>query len=237
MVITARKLAPTLQHQHLIYISVLFVWQTCDYTCVFDALIKPRWRTRLWRLKHWQPDTSDHIRPIFPATSQSSLTLTPTSKHLWVRTAFHCHVEKNPKGLEYYTKCVFLQTFREPVSDYQVLREKAASQRRDVERALTRFMAKTGETQSLFKDDITTFPREANFMWKICINVYTHSYLLSARLLLDLCCQWLQRGRVQFHILVPSCPRSWNCRVLRRRIHQSRTTRRTARTRQGISSL
>lgn len=49
-------------------------------------------------------------------------------------------------------------TFREPVSDYQVLREKAASQRRDVERALTRFMAKTGETHSLFKDDITTFP-------------------------------------------------------------------------------
>lgn len=49
-------------------------------------------------------------------------------------------------------------TFREPVSDYQVLREKAASQRRDVERALTRFMAKTGETQSLFKDDLTTFP-------------------------------------------------------------------------------
>ncbi|XP_075954515.1 transcription initiation factor TFIID subunit 8 isoform X2 [Anarhichas minor] len=51
-------------------------------------------------------------------------------------------------------------TFREPVSDYQVVREKAASQRRDVERALTRFMAKTGETQSLFKDDITAFPCE-----------------------------------------------------------------------------
>ncbi|KTF83051.1 hypothetical protein cypCar_00049324 [Cyprinus carpio] len=34
----------------------------------------------------------------------------------------------------------------------------AASQRRDVERALTRFMAKTGETESLFKDDISAFP-------------------------------------------------------------------------------
>ncbi|RLV63420.1 hypothetical protein DV515_00018290 [Chloebia gouldiae] len=53
------------------------------------------------------------------------------------------------------------QTYREPVSDYQVLREKAASQRRDVERALTRFMAKTGETQSLFKDDVSTFPRQS----------------------------------------------------------------------------
>ncbi|XP_065141491.1 transcription initiation factor TFIID subunit 8 [Paramisgurnus dabryanus] len=49
-------------------------------------------------------------------------------------------------------------TFREPVSDYQIVREKAASQRRDVERALTRFMAKTGETQCLFKDDTSTFP-------------------------------------------------------------------------------
>ncbi|XP_053310235.1 transcription initiation factor TFIID subunit 8 isoform X1 [Spea bombifrons] len=49
-------------------------------------------------------------------------------------------------------------TSREPLCDYQVLREKAASQRRDVERALTRFMAKTGETQTLFKDDTSTFP-------------------------------------------------------------------------------
>ncbi|XP_054649915.1 transcription initiation factor TFIID subunit 8 [Dunckerocampus dactyliophorus] len=49
-------------------------------------------------------------------------------------------------------------TFREPVSDYQVVREKAATQRRDVERALTRFMAKTSKTQSLFKDDISAFP-------------------------------------------------------------------------------
>uniref|UniRef100_F7G224 Transcription initiation factor TFIID subunit 8 n=1 Tax=Monodelphis domestica TaxID=13616 RepID=F7G224_MONDO len=48
--------------------------------------------------------------------------------------------------------------YHEPLSDYQVLREKAASQRRDVERALTRFMAKTGKTQSLFKDDVSTFP-------------------------------------------------------------------------------
>lgn len=53
------------------------------------------------------------------------------------------------------------------MSDYQVLREKAASQRRDVERALTRFMAKTGETQSLFKDDVTTFPRESGCMERV----------------------------------------------------------------------
>ncbi|XP_051832162.1 transcription initiation factor TFIID subunit 8-like [Antechinus flavipes] len=49
-------------------------------------------------------------------------------------------------------------TYREFVSDYQVLREKAASQKRDMEQTLTHFIAKTGETQSLFKDDVNTFP-------------------------------------------------------------------------------
>lgn len=67
----------------------------------------------------------------------------------------------------------FYQTFREPVSDYQVVREKAASQRRDVERALTRFMAKTGETQSLFKNDVTAFPCERELV--VVVNHDFHS--------------------------------------------------------------
>ncbi|XP_052065041.1 transcription initiation factor TFIID subunit 8-like [Mytilus californianus] len=49
-------------------------------------------------------------------------------------------------------------TKKAPMSEYQMIREKAASQKRDVERALTRFIAKTGETQSLFRDDTTTYP-------------------------------------------------------------------------------
>ncbi|XP_054711701.1 transcription initiation factor TFIID subunit 8-like [Uloborus diversus] len=49
-------------------------------------------------------------------------------------------------------------THRQPVSDYEVIREKAATQKRDVERALTRFIAKTGATHSLYPDDITLFP-------------------------------------------------------------------------------
>lgn len=47
---------------------------------------------------------------------------------------------------------------RQPFNEYQVIRERAATQKRDVERALTRFIAKTGETQSLFKDDTKAFP-------------------------------------------------------------------------------
>ncbi|XP_062596405.1 transcription initiation factor TFIID subunit 8-like [Saccostrea cucullata] len=49
-------------------------------------------------------------------------------------------------------------TQKPPVNEYQIIREKAASQKRDVERALTRFIAKTGETQSLIRDDANLFP-------------------------------------------------------------------------------
>lgn len=49
-------------------------------------------------------------------------------------------------------------THKQPVTEYEAIREKAASQKRDVERALTRFIAKTGCTQSLYPDDVTLFP-------------------------------------------------------------------------------
>ena len=53
-------------------------------------------------------------------------------------------------------------THKPPVTEYQIVRERAASQKRDVERALTRFIAKTGETESLFQDDPYAFPLIAN---------------------------------------------------------------------------
>lgn len=49
-------------------------------------------------------------------------------------------------------------TLKPPETKYKTLREKAATQKRDVERALTRFIAKTGETESLFSDDPFAFP-------------------------------------------------------------------------------
>ena len=42
-------------------------------------------------------------------------------------------------------------THKQPITDYRAVREKAAGQKRDVERALTRFVAKTGSTHSLFR--------------------------------------------------------------------------------------
>jgi len=49
-------------------------------------------------------------------------------------------------------------TYKQPISEYEAIREKAASQKRDVERALTRFIAKTGDTHTLFHDDTHLFP-------------------------------------------------------------------------------
>ncbi|XP_057330622.1 transcription initiation factor TFIID subunit 8 [Microplitis mediator] len=44
-------------------------------------------------------------------------------------------------------------THKQPVTEYEAIREKAATQKRDTERALTRFVAKTSETHSLFLSD------------------------------------------------------------------------------------
>lgn len=45
-----------------------------------------------------------------------------------------------------------------PEDDYVILRERISTQRRDVERALTRFVARTGESHALLPDDKNAFP-------------------------------------------------------------------------------
>jgi len=45
-----------------------------------------------------------------------------------------------------------------PEDDYVILRERISTQRRDVERALTRFVARTGESHPLLPDDKNAFP-------------------------------------------------------------------------------
>lgn len=52
-------------------------------------------------------------------------------------------------------------THKQPITNYEAVREKAASQKRDMERALTRFIAKTGPVDRLFDtDEQAQFPRE-----------------------------------------------------------------------------
>ena len=56
---------------------------------------------------------------------------------------------------------LLFKTHKQPQTDYETIREKASCQKRDVERALTRFVAKTGETQSFFLvEDLTHYPRK-----------------------------------------------------------------------------
>nr|CAB3266801.1 transcription initiation factor TFIID subunit 8-like [Phallusia mammillata] len=49
-------------------------------------------------------------------------------------------------------------TGQKPEKDYAILRERVSVQKRDVERALTRFVAKTGNSHALLPDDKNSFP-------------------------------------------------------------------------------
>jgi transcription initiation factor TFIID subunit 8 len=48
--------------------------------------------------------------------------------------------------------------YKEPVTKYEALREEATIQKRCIEGALTKFLAKTSEMQSLFNNDDNMFP-------------------------------------------------------------------------------
>jgi len=66
------------------------------------------------------------------------------------------------------------------VTEYEAIREKSASQKRDTERALTRFVAKTSETHSLFLSEDTIFPCNvfSEFM-KYLLSCISHNILIN----------------------------------------------------------
>ncbi|KAH8354742.1 hypothetical protein KR084_005903 [Drosophila pseudotakahashii] len=49
-------------------------------------------------------------------------------------------------------------THKQPVTEYEAIREKAACQKRDIEKALTKFLCKTTETNNLFPTEDNMFP-------------------------------------------------------------------------------
>ena len=61
--------------------------------------------------------------------------------------SFHSHIVENLSNLMGKDSHTYVRmpTHKQPVTDYVGVREKASSQKRDVERALTRFIAKTGK--------------------------------------------------------------------------------------------
>jgi len=85
---------------------------------------------------------------------------TPTPQILQVGERQH-HLSHIPDHLPAFPDphtYIKSMTHKKPETEYQLIRQRAASQKRDVERALTRFIAKTGETESLFEDDPYAFP-------------------------------------------------------------------------------
>lgn len=44
------------------------------------------------------------------------------------------------------------------MTEYEAIREKSASQKRDIEKALTKFLARTSETDNLFDTEDNMFP-------------------------------------------------------------------------------
>merc|ERR1719201_2866266 len=114
----------------------------------------------LWDLvaKAWSPDTRSQ-RVTIPAPSQLT---TPKQTSILHTGNNKKHPSSIPDNLPEFPDShsyIRTPTHRQPVTDYEMVREKAASQKRDVERALTRFIAKTGKIHNLFKtDDNNLFP-------------------------------------------------------------------------------
>jgi len=90
------------------------------------------------------------------------------SMHVKLCLSYHTTTYCRPAG------CV--QTYRPPVSEYKVVREKASAEHRDIERALTRFIAKTGDTENLFSDDPYAFPRKLLSLRQCCVYEITNSH-------------------------------------------------------------
>ncbi|XP_053687843.1 transcription initiation factor TFIID subunit 8-like [Sabethes cyaneus] len=98
-------------------------------------------------------------RPMLPAPQQAQ-----AQKQLGILQAGQKN--SHPSHIPYYFPAlpdphayIRTPTYKQPVTEYEAIREKAASQKRDIEKALTRFLAKTSEVHSLFdNEDSPMFP-------------------------------------------------------------------------------
>jgi len=49
-------------------------------------------------------------------------------------------------------------TYKQPITEYEAIHEKASNMKKDIEKALTKFLAKTSDTHSLFETEDNVFP-------------------------------------------------------------------------------
>ncbi|XP_058791907.1 transcription initiation factor TFIID subunit 8 [Phymastichus coffea] len=98
-------------------------------------------------------------RPTLPSLSQQTATKQLNILQAGVKQSHPPHIPSYLPPLPDPHAYIRTPTHKQPVTEYEAIREKAAQQKRDIERALTRFTAKTGKTHSLFlKDDNSMFP-------------------------------------------------------------------------------
>ncbi|KAJ8966317.1 hypothetical protein NQ314_003582 [Rhamnusium bicolor] len=86
---------------------------------------------------------------------QKQLNMLPAGTKLALPPHIPQHLPQFPDPYAY----VRTPTHKQPVIDYESVREKAAIQKKDIEKALTKFLAKTSPTHNLFDtDEANIFP-------------------------------------------------------------------------------
>lgn len=102
-------------------------------------------------------DTLNKIPTPQPISNQKQLSLLQAG----VKQPHPSHIPGHLPTLPDPHAYVRTPTHKQPVTEYEAIREKAASQKRDIEKALTRFLAKTSETDCLFaSEENQMFPRK-----------------------------------------------------------------------------
>jgi len=98
---------------------------------------------------------SRHIIPLpQQASQQKQLNLLQAG----TRQSHPSHIPHHLPTLPDSHSYIRTPTHKQPVTEYEAIREKAANQKHDVERALVKFLCKTSETISLFDTDDNMFP-------------------------------------------------------------------------------
>lgn len=97
-------------------------------------------------------------REIFPLPSQASQQKQLNLLQAGLKNAHPPHIPSYYPVLPDPHAYIRTPTHKQPVTEYEAIREKAANQKRDIEKALTKFLSKTSETHSLFDTEDNMFP-------------------------------------------------------------------------------
>ncbi|XP_037087452.1 transcription initiation factor TFIID subunit 8-like, partial [Pollicipes pollicipes] len=92
-------------------------------------------------------------RSTLPTPLPSVPTKQPSTLQVGEKRGHPAHIPDHLPSFPDSHAYVQTPTHKQPITNYEAVREKAASQKRDMERALTRFIAKTGPVDRLFDTD------------------------------------------------------------------------------------